>query len=122
MLVRSCLYLCSSESAYCVFSLLVSAVSDWSGYVLGQSWWQQGLVRYPRYNKSIPLYKVHYVFNIDGDDPHFTLIVVIFVCLCRLGLDYVSHEDILPYNSTEQVPIQHELFERFLLFSPSKSN
>ncbi|KAG7233617.1 hypothetical protein INR49_006798 [Caranx melampygus] len=31
------------------------------------------------------------------------------------GLDYVSHEDILPYNSTEQVPIQHELFERFLI-------
>lgn len=39
-----------------------------------------------------------------------------------LGLDYVSHEDILPYNSTEQVPIQHELFERFLMYNPSKSN
>ncbi|CAG6007735.1 unnamed protein product [Menidia menidia] len=37
------------------------------------------------------------------------------------GLDYVSHEDILPYNSTEQVPIQHELFERFLMFNPTKS-
>uniref|UniRef100_A0A8C7SJV9 Polymerase (DNA-directed), delta interacting protein 2 n=1 Tax=Oncorhynchus mykiss TaxID=8022 RepID=A0A8C7SJV9_ONCMY len=37
------------------------------------------------------------------------------------GLDYVSHEDILPYNSTEQVPIQHELFERFLMFNPDKS-
>lgn len=37
-----------------------------------------------------------------------------------LGLDYVSHEDILPYNSTDQVPIQHELFERFLVFNPSK--
>lgn len=37
-----------------------------------------------------------------------------------LGLDYVSHEDILPYNSTEQVPIQHELFERFLMYNPSK--
>ncbi|XP_052432501.1 polymerase delta-interacting protein 2 isoform X2 [Carassius gibelio] len=37
------------------------------------------------------------------------------------GLDYVSHEDILPYNSTEQVPIQHELFERFLLFNPSRN-
>ncbi|CAB1347663.1 unnamed protein product [Coregonus sp. 'balchen'] len=34
------------------------------------------------------------------------------------GLDYVSHEDILPYNSTEQVPIQHELFERFLIPAP----
>ncbi|XP_032362921.1 polymerase delta-interacting protein 2 isoform X2 [Etheostoma spectabile] len=37
------------------------------------------------------------------------------------GLDYVSHEDILPYNSAEQIPIQHELFERFLLFNPAKS-
>ncbi|XP_028817885.1 polymerase delta-interacting protein 2 isoform X4 [Denticeps clupeoides] len=37
------------------------------------------------------------------------------------GLDYVSHEDILPYNSTEHVPIQHELFERFLMFNPSKN-
>ncbi|KAJ8401673.1 hypothetical protein AAFF_G00376440 [Aldrovandia affinis] len=27
------------------------------------------------------------------------------------GLDYVSHEDILPYNSTDQIPIQHELFD-----------
>ncbi|XP_024249428.1 polymerase delta-interacting protein 2 isoform X1 [Oncorhynchus tshawytscha] len=36
------------------------------------------------------------------------------------GLDYVSHEDILPYNSTDQVPIQHELFERFLQFNASK--
>lgn len=32
----------------------------------------------------------------------------------------MSHEDILPYNSTDQVPIQHELFERFLMFNPSK--
>ncbi|XP_075052777.1 polymerase delta-interacting protein 2 isoform X1 [Mixophyes fleayi] len=32
------------------------------------------------------------------------------------GLDYVSHEDILPYKSTDQVPIQHELFERFLSY------
>uniref|UniRef100_H2TSY9 Polymerase delta-interacting protein 2 n=1 Tax=Takifugu rubripes TaxID=31033 RepID=H2TSY9_TAKRU len=37
------------------------------------------------------------------------------------GLDYVSHEDILPYNSAEQLPIQHELFERFLLYNPAKS-
>ncbi|XP_076831873.1 polymerase delta-interacting protein 2 isoform X2 [Brachyhypopomus gauderio] len=37
------------------------------------------------------------------------------------GLDYVSHEDILPYSSTEQVPIQHELFERFLIFNPAKT-
>ncbi|XP_044528756.1 polymerase delta-interacting protein 2 isoform X3 [Gracilinanus agilis] len=37
------------------------------------------------------------------------------------GLDYVSHEDILPYTSTDQVPIQHELFERFLLYEQSKA-
>ncbi|XP_008046885.1 polymerase delta-interacting protein 2-like, partial [Carlito syrichta] len=36
------------------------------------------------------------------------------------GLDYVSHEDILPYTSTDQVPIQHELFERFLLYDQTK--
>ncbi|XP_067113095.1 polymerase delta-interacting protein 2-like isoform X2 [Osmerus mordax] len=36
------------------------------------------------------------------------------------GLDYVSHEDILPYNSTDQVPIQHELFDRFLTSDASK--
>ncbi|XP_025070381.1 polymerase delta-interacting protein 2, partial [Alligator sinensis] len=36
------------------------------------------------------------------------------------GLDYVSHEDILPYNSTDQVPIQHELFERFLIYDQTK--
>lgn len=38
------------------------------------------------------------------------------------GLDYVSHEDILPYTSTDQVPIQHELFERFLLYDQTKGN
>uniref|UniRef100_A0A8D1P5R3 Polymerase delta-interacting protein 2 n=1 Tax=Sus scrofa TaxID=9823 RepID=A0A8D1P5R3_PIG len=37
------------------------------------------------------------------------------------GLDYVSHEDILPYSSTDQVPIQHELFERFLLYDQTKA-
>ncbi|XP_028840318.1 polymerase delta-interacting protein 2-like isoform X2 [Denticeps clupeoides] len=36
------------------------------------------------------------------------------------GLDYVSHEDILPYNTTDQVPIHHELFERFLMYKASK--
>lgn len=38
------------------------------------------------------------------------------------GLDYVSHEDILPYSSTDQVPIQHELFERFLMYDQTKGN
>ena len=48
--------------------------------------------------------------------PHVTLNLSLFPS----GLDYVSHEDILPYNSTEQVPIQHELFERFLMYNPAK--
>ena len=30
------------------------------------------------------------------------------------GLDYVSHDDILPYTSTSQDPFQHELFDQFL--------
>lgn len=30
------------------------------------------------------------------------------------GLDYVAHEDILPYTTTDRQPIQHELFEKFL--------
>ncbi|XP_069768464.1 polymerase delta-interacting protein 2-like [Narcine bancroftii] len=38
-----------------------------------------------------------------------------------LGLDYVSHEDILPYNSSDRSPIQHELFDRFLLYDSTKA-
>lgn len=30
------------------------------------------------------------------------------------GLDYVAHEDILPYSTDDKVPIQHELFDKFL--------
>ncbi|CAB0004546.1 unnamed protein product [Nesidiocoris tenuis] len=37
------------------------------------------------------------------------------------GLDYVSHEDIIPYTSSEKVPIKHELFEKFLRHSPRDS-
>lgn len=36
------------------------------------------------------------------------------------GLDYVAHEDVLPYTSTENQPIQHELFEKFLMHDPDK--
>lgn len=36
------------------------------------------------------------------------------------GLDYVSHEDIIPYYSTEGTPIQHQLFNKFLTFEPDK--
>ncbi|CAF0792979.1 unnamed protein product [Rotaria sp. Silwood1] len=31
------------------------------------------------------------------------------------GLDYVAHEDVIPYTSTERTPIEHELFDKFLL-------
>ena len=30
------------------------------------------------------------------------------------GLDYVGHEDILPYATTEKQPIQNHLFDKFL--------
>ena len=34
---------------------------------------------------------------------------------CIPGIDYVSHDDILPYTVTENAkPIQHELFDKFL--------
>ena len=35
-------------------------------------------------------------------------------CCVVAGLDYVSHDDILPYTSTSQDPFQHELFDQFL--------
>ncbi|BFZ18893.1 hypothetical protein BsWGS_21932 [Bradybaena similaris] len=34
------------------------------------------------------------------------------------GLDYVAHEDILPYTSPDSSPIQHELFDKFLMHEP----
>ncbi len=33
------------------------------------------------------------------------------------GLDYVSHTDVLPYKSTEKVPIKNELLHKFLSVS-----
>lgn len=36
------------------------------------------------------------------------------------GLDYVAHEDIMPYVSTDKQPIQHELFDKFLAHDPKK--
>ncbi|XP_062562157.1 polymerase delta-interacting protein 2 [Armigeres subalbatus] len=36
------------------------------------------------------------------------------------GLDYVAHEDILPYSSGEQHPLQHELFDKFLAHQADK--
>ncbi|CAF4637913.1 unnamed protein product, partial [Rotaria sp. Silwood1] len=34
------------------------------------------------------------------------------------GLDYVAHEDVMPYTSTERVPLEHELFDKFFLHDP----
>lgn len=42
------------------------------------------------------------------------------VCVCA-GLDYVAHEDLLPYTTVEQAPIQHELFDKFLMHDPESS-
>lgn len=36
------------------------------------------------------------------------------------GLDYVSHEDILPYSSAEKLPLQHELFDKFLTHNENR--
>jgi len=33
------------------------------------------------------------------------------------GLDYVAHEDILPYSTGETNPLQHELFDKFLQYT-----
>ncbi|XP_069508134.1 polymerase delta-interacting protein 2-like isoform X2 [Ambystoma mexicanum] len=37
------------------------------------------------------------------------------------GLDYVGHEDILPYTSSDHGPIQHELFGRFFTYSSEEA-
>ncbi|EDW68158.1 polymerase delta-interacting protein 2 [Drosophila virilis] len=34
------------------------------------------------------------------------------------GLDYVAHDDIMPYSSTDKHPLQHELFDKFLTNAP----
>lgn len=34
------------------------------------------------------------------------------------GLDYVAHDDIMPYMSNDKHPLQHELFDKFLTHSP----
>jgi polymerase delta-interacting protein 2 len=36
------------------------------------------------------------------------------------GLDYVAHEDILPYTSADRQPIQHELFDKFLTYDTER--
>ncbi|XP_043269077.1 polymerase delta-interacting protein 2 [Venturia canescens] len=36
------------------------------------------------------------------------------------GLDYVAHEDILPYSTNDKTAVQHELFDKFLAFHPNR--
>nr|XP_033800229.1 polymerase delta-interacting protein 2-like isoform X2 [Geotrypetes seraphini] len=36
------------------------------------------------------------------------------------GLDYVGHEDVLPYTSSDSLPIRHDLFQRFFTHNPEK--
>ncbi|XP_025159777.1 polymerase delta-interacting protein 2-like [Harpegnathos saltator] len=36
------------------------------------------------------------------------------------GLDYVAHEDVLPYSTNEKAALQHELFDKFLTYDPDK--
>ncbi|XP_044763606.1 polymerase delta-interacting protein 2 isoform X2 [Coccinella septempunctata] len=36
------------------------------------------------------------------------------------GLDYVAHEDIIPYSSVEKNPLQHELFDKFLEYDKTR--
>ncbi|KAF0301341.1 polymerase delta-interacting protein 2 [Amphibalanus amphitrite] len=36
------------------------------------------------------------------------------------GLDYVAHDDVLPYSTSERTPLFHELFDKFLEYEPGK--
>lgn len=36
------------------------------------------------------------------------------------GLDYVAHEDVLPYTTNEKTALQHELFDKFLMYKPDQ--
>ncbi|XP_076276406.1 DNA polymerase delta interacting protein 2 isoform X1 [Lasioglossum baleicum] len=36
------------------------------------------------------------------------------------GLDYVAHEDVLPYTTNEKTALQHELFDKFLMHKPDQ--
>jgi len=38
------------------------------------------------------------------------------------GLDYVAHEDVLPYSTSESTtPLHHELFDKFLMYEEGKN-
>lgn len=36
------------------------------------------------------------------------------------GLDYVAHEDIIPYMTIEKPALHHELFDKFLAYHPER--
>jgi len=38
-------------------------------------------------------------------------------CFLCTGLDYVGHEDVLPYKTTQKQPIFNHLFDKFLVAS-----
>ena len=38
------------------------------------------------------------------------------------GLDYVAHDDILPYTTQDKSPIQHDLFDKFLACKEDSAN
>jgi len=39
------------------------------------------------------------------------------LCFLYTGLDYVGHEDVLPYKTTQKQPIFNHLFDKFLVAS-----
>jgi len=39
------------------------------------------------------------------------------MCFLYAGLDYVGHEDVLPYKTTQKQPIFNHLFDKFLVAS-----
>ncbi|XP_043252219.1 polymerase delta-interacting protein 2 [Colletes gigas] len=36
------------------------------------------------------------------------------------GLDYVAHDDVLPYTTNENPALQHELVDKFLIYQPNR--
>lgn len=36
------------------------------------------------------------------------------------GLDYIAHEDVMPYIAGDKRPIRHDLFDKFLAHTPEK--
>lgn len=36
------------------------------------------------------------------------------------GLDYIAHEDVMPYIAGDKRPIRHDLFDKFLVHTPEK--